>query len=236
MHRFLPIFGLCLFAGPLLAQVPASAPEASSAEVHRLEVRDGVIYHDGVALPQSAVPEGIDLHGFPPAAMAYRGDETPAIEVDGRVFAFKNNRLVEVQNVVSEAPPSQGYAIWQARSVQAPALAKQAALDMEQEYMESLSENDRALYDQLVREREMEQDTDRLARDYRRATSDSEREAIQAKLRKQLGAMFDLKQENRREEVRQMEEALTTLRQRMDERRAMRDKIIEHRLRELLGQ
>ena len=236
MIRYLLTLGLaCVLTGPLLAQVPVSD---SGAEVHRLEVRGGVIYHDGAALPSNAVPDDVDLRGFPPVAMDYQRGETPAIEVDGRVFAFKNNRLVEVPNAVSEDEAAQGFAVWQPRSLGQSAVEEQASRrqQAEQEYLDSLSENDRALYEQLVRERNMEQEAVRLAQAYRQATSEAERARIQQQLREKLGAMFDLKQENRLDEVRQMEEALESLRQRMDERRDMRDQIIEHRLNELLGQ
>lgn len=236
MTRFLLTVGLaCVLSGPLLAQSPASVP---SPEVHRLEVRDGVVYHDGTAMPASAVPAGVDMRGFPPISMEYSGDVTPAIEVDGRVFAFENNRLIEVQNAASESGRAQAYAISQPKTLGRSAADNQEARrrQAEQEYLDSLSESDRALYDQLVRERDMEGETLRLAQDYRRAGTETERETLRAQLREKLGAMFDLKEENRREEVRQMEEALDGLRQRMNERSAMRDQIIEHRLNELLTQ
>ena len=236
MIRFLLPLGMaCVLAAPLLAQSPASAP---SPEVHRLEVRDGVVYHDGVALPPSAVPSDVDMRGFPPISMDYSGDVTPAIEVDGRMFAFENNRLVEVQNAAAEVSRVQAYMISQPKasaraSADAEAAGRQRA---EQDYLDSLSESDRALYEQLVRERDMEAETLALAQAYRRAATEAERATLRDQLRAKLGAMFDLKEANRREEVRQMEAALDGLRQRMNERNAMRGEIIEHRLSELLGQ
>lgn len=242
MIRSLPTFVVaCVLAGPLLAQTPASTP---SPEVHRLEVRGGVIYHNGVALPPSAIPEGVDIDGFDPISMDYSGDVTPAIEIDGRVFALKGNRLVEVQDAKGEQGAAREVSRAQAYMISEPKAASRAVAGteaasrqrVEQDYLDSLSESDRALYDQLVRERDMEAETLRLAQRYRRATTDAERETLRAQLRDKLGAMFDLKEANRREEVRQMEAALEELRQRMNERNAMRDAIIEHRLDELLGQ
>lgn len=241
MSRSLLVLSLAaVLAGPVLAQAPAEADRAA-APVHRLEIRDGVVYHDGVALPPSAVPDGVNLHGFPPAAMDYSGDAIPVIEVDGRVLAFKDNRLVEVEDVVGGSRKSQAYAIWQTRALTPTAEAnvpreEVAAKNAEQAYMESLSERDRALYERLVRERDMENEALRLAQRYHRTQDEAEREALRSQLRDKLGAMFDLKQENRQEEVRQMEEALDALRSRISERAEMRERIVEYRLNELIGQ
>lgn len=238
MPRFLLVLGLvCGLAGPAHAQVPVSAP-SSEAQVHRLEIRDGVLYHNGNAIPASAIPPGVDLSGVEPMSMDYSGDVTPAVEVDGRVFAFADDRLIEVQEAAGEGGEAQAFGIFQSKATgrSTTGASQQRQRRAEQEYMNSLSETDRALYERLMREREMETEALRLAQRYQQAATDAERSTIQQQLREKLGAMFDLKQENRREEVRQMEVALETLRERMNERRAMREEIVEHRMKELLAQ
>lgn len=236
MSRFILTFSLiALLAGPVLAQSLAEEGRAA-APVHRLEVRDGIVYHDGVALPPSAVPANVDMRGFPPISMDYSGDVTPAIEIDGRVFAFVEGRLIEVQNVQTDEGEAQAYALSQPRTLARTSTPAVPSADAEQAYMESLSERDRALYEQIVRERDMENEALRLAQQYHRTEREGERQALRALLRDKLGAMFDLKQENRREEVRQMEEALDALRSRISERVEMRDRIVEYRLTELIGQ
>lgn len=236
MSRFLLTLSLAAaLAGPTFAQAPAEADRANTP-VHRLEVRGGVVYHDGVALPPSAVPSNVDMRGFPPISMDYSGDVTPAIEIDGRVFAFADGKLIEVQNVQADEGAAQAYALSQPQTLARASGTSAPVADAEEAYMESLSERDRALYEQIVRERDMENEALRLAQQYHRTEREGERAALRAQLREKLASMFDLKQENRREEVRQMEEALNALRSRISERVEMRDKIVEHRLNELIGQ
>lgn len=229
MIRFLLTLTLaCALAVPALAQRPAEA------EVHRLEIRDGAIFHDGTPLPASALPAGIDLDGVPAMYMDYSGDVTPAVEIDGRVFAFTGGRLVEVE-AATEPGRAQAFALSQPKPLTL-AGADARRHDAEAAYLETLSASDRALYERLMRERDMEAETLRLAQRYRLAATEAERATVRVELRDRLGAMFDLKQQNRREEVRQMETALDTLRERLEERAAMRERIVEHRLHELIGQ
>jgi hypothetical protein len=234
MTRLLLTLGLAgalaaALAAPALAQRPPS-----DAEVHRLEIRDGALFHDGAPLPATALPAGVDLTGVPAMYMDYSGDVTPAIEIDGRVFAFTGGRLVEVE-AAAEPGRAQAFALSQPRPVSF-AEADDRRRDAEAAYLETLSESDRALYERLMREREMEAETLHLAQRYRLAPTDAERATVRAELRSRLSAMFDLKQENRREEIRQMEVVLDTLRERLRERAAMRERIVEYRLNELVGQ
>ena len=229
MTRLLACLLAVALAAPALAQRPAS-----DADVHRLEIRDGAIFHNGVALPTSALPAGLDLDGVPPMFMDYSGDVTPAIEIDGRVFALDQNRLVEIE-AKADGGRAQAFALTQAKPLTL-AEADARRRDAEAAYLETLSESDRALYERLMREREMEAEALRLAQRYRVAATDAERAGLRTDLRDRLGAMFDLKQQNRREEIRQMEAALDTLVARLQERAAMRERIVEHRLNELIGQ
>lgn len=222
MIRLSAFFLVAALAAPALAQGP---------DVHRLEIRDDTIFHDGTPLPASALPPGLDPRGVPPMYLDYSGDVIPLIEIDGRVFAFYENRFVEIDARV-EGDRAQAFALTQAK----PPPADEQRRDAEATYLQTLSESDRVLYERLVREREMEAETHRLAQRYRAATTDAERRAVRANLRDRLGAMFDLKQRNRREEIRQMEAALDTLMTRLQERAAMRDRIVEYRLNELIGQ
>lgn len=220
----------CALALPALAQRPAAAP----AEVHRLEIRDGAVFHDGTPLPASALPAGVDLTGVPAMYMDYSGDVTPAVEIDGRVFAFAEGRLVEVE-AAAEPGRVQAFALTQPKPVSF-AEAGERRRDAEAAYLETLSASDRALYERLMRERDLEAETLRISQRYHDTADPAERMALRAELRDRLGVMFDLKQRNRREEIRQMEAALDTLVTRLEERAAMRERIVEHRLSELLGQ
>lgn len=226
MTRSVLLTGLALLAGLAQAQVPASdvTPRVAEAQVHRLEIHDGAVYHDGTQLPEGALPAGLDVDGMS-MTFEYSGPVAPAIGLNGRIYTLDGDRLVELDE--SEVDR-------QAFGVTKPqALGQSVAEQAERAYMQGLSERDRALYERLVREREMETESYRLAQQLRMNPNNDA--TLRSQLREKLDAMFELKQENRREEIRQVEEALQALRQRLQEREAMRDEIIQHRMRELTG-
>ena len=232
MTRSVLVIGLGLLAGLAQAQIPtsdlalrAAEARASDAQVHRLEIHDGTVYHDGTALPAGALPDELDVDGMS-MTFEYSGPVAPAIGLNGRLYTLEGERLVELDQ---DEMDRQAFAFAKPQP-----LGRSAAEQAEQAYMQGLSERDRALYERLVREREMEAEAYRLAQQLRlNAGADP---ALRSQLRDKLDAMFELKQENRREEIRQVEEVLQALRQRLQEREAMRDDIIEHRMRELTGQ
>lgn len=229
MTRFVLFTGLVLIAGTVRAQVPAglAMDRAAEAEVHRLEIQNGTVYHDGAALPDGALPQGLDIQGMG-MTIEYSGPVAPAIWFNGRLYALDGDRLVELDETEMDR---QVFALTQPQPV-SEAAAKQA----EEAYLQGLSERDRALYERLMQEREMEAEALRLARVLRLNPDVPNHATLRSQLREKLEAMFELKQENRREEARQVEEVLQALRQRLQEREAMRDRIIQHRMRELTGQ
>lgn len=229
MTRFALLTGLGLLAGLAQAQVPADAAAARGAEmqVHRLEIRDGTVYHDGTALPEGALPDELDVEGMS-MTFEYSGPVAPAIGLNGRIYTLEGDRLVELDEAEMDR---QAFAFARPQP-----LGRSAAEQAEQAYMQGLSERDRALYERLIREREMETEAYRLAQRLRQNPSDAAYPTLRNQLREKLDAMFELKQENRREEIQQVEEVLQALRQRLQEREAMRDEIIQHRMRELTGQ
>jgi len=227
MTRFVLFTGLALLAGLAQAQVPASdvASRTAESQIHRLEIHDGAVYHDGARLPEGALPAELDVDGMS-MTFEYSGPVAPAIGLNGRLYTIEDDRLVELDE--SEVD-RKAFGVARPQS-----LGLSPAEQAQQVYMQGLSERDRALYERLVREREMESEAYRLAQQL--STNPSNVSTLRSELREKLDAMFELKQENRREEIRQVEEVLQALRQRLQEREAMRDDIIQHRMRELTGQ
>ena len=228
MTRLVLLTGLALLAGLAQAQAPASDVASRAAEpqqIHRLEIHDGAVFHDGTKLPEGALPTELDVEGMS-MTFEYSGPVAPAIGLNGRLYTLEGDRLVELDQ---EEMDRQAFVF-----AKPQALGLSAAEQAQQAYMQGLSERDRALYERLVREREMEAEAYRLAQQLRMNPSNVS--ALRSELREKLDAMFELKQENRREEIRQVEEVLQALRQRLQEREAMRDEIIQHRMRELTGQ
>jgi len=94
----------------------------------------------------------------------------------------------------------------------------------------------RELYERLVRERTMENQAKDLARVIRMLPEDSgERRTNVDSLRSLLNNIFDLKQENRRQEIERLQREIQKLQRGLQERRQMRDQMIDHRLNQLVG-
>ncbi|NQV73389.1 hypothetical protein HQ496_09710 [bacterium] len=103
-------------------------------------------------------------------------------------------------------------------------------------YLNEIQDADNTLYNTLMREQQMELDTHRLAMKIREASTRTEQEQIAKELRAALNEIFSLKQNNRKMEIEQLSQKLEDLQKRLGEREALRDDIIENRVRELLDQ
>ena len=102
-------------------------------------------------------------------------------------------------------------------------------------YLEEIRAMDHDLYEQLLNERELEDESLDLARRIQEAEAEQERQALVQELREHLNEAFELRQENRREEIRKLERKMDTLRKRVETRESMRERIIENRIEDLLG-
>jgi len=217
------VAALILFAAPAPAQI--------GVEVHRLEIKDGNVYHDGEQIPESALPDGFDARGVS-FTFEYAGPVVPAITIDGRVYALEGNRLV----AIADADPDDSTRAIGVMPVESSAPEPDGRRrQAEEAYLETLSERDRTLYERLMNERHMEDDVIRLAHALRQ-TSDPEAKAeLRTELRRHLEQMFALKQENRLEEIRQVEEMLNLMREQLAARQEHRDELVDEHLRQLAG-
>jgi len=66
-----------------------------------------------------------------------------------------------------------------------------------------------------------------------KAASPEEKKQLRAELKKKLGELFELREKSRQETIQRMESQLAQLRKDADKRKASRDAIIEHHLKEL---
>lgn len=215
----------------LLLAVAAPAVAQIGVEVHRLEIRDGRVYHDGEELPPSAMPDDFEADGIS-FMFEYAGPVMPALTIDGRMYALENGRLIALEDA---SPDGGARAVGVMPADQPFQDVAERRRQAEEAYMETLSEHDRALYERLMRERVMEEESLHLAYALRQTVDDAERRRLREELRIRLDAMFELKQENRREEIRQVELLLEAMRQQVDQRQEHRDELIEQRLRQLAG-
>jgi len=228
MPRLL-LLGLLLgLAAPVAALAQQAAADTST---HRLEIRDGRVYHDGVELPDSAVPEGLDVagHSF---SFEYSGPVMPALFVNGKVYALDGERLVALEDA---GGPENARAVAMMPVPTAEDVAEEDRRRAEQAYLQTLSERDRALYERLLSERDKEMEIRRLAYVFRRSSAEDDRQRLRARLHNLLDEAFELKQETRREEIRRAEDMIHDARNQLQVREGRRDEIVRQRLRDLTG-
>ncbi len=104
-----------------------------------------------------------------------------------------------------------------------------------QSYLNETQQYDQNLYSLLVREWRMEREAEALAIEIRRLPDGESRTLRIDQLRRKLDEIFELKQQNRRREIGQLEQELEALRERLQKREAWRDRLIQQRLGELIG-
>jgi hypothetical protein len=212
----------------------AVVPETFAQQTRTLTIRDGTIFVDGQELSTSQVPSELDLEGIR-AQYQFVGIQRPVIELNGRLFAVENG-LTPVSE--EEVDGEESSVILQEISARPTARsgASSEGRDLQTQYLNDVQKANRELYKQLVRERTMEKQAQDLARVIRMLPEDSEeRRAKVDTLRTLLNDIFDLKQENRRREIERLQREIQELQRSLQERREMRDRMIDHRLNQLLG-
>jgi len=104
-------------------------------------------------------------------------------------------------------------------------------------YWYQVQATDSDLYEQLVREWQLESEIHETALRIRHlSATEGETGALVKDLRSRLEAAFKLKQANRGREIQQLEHQLESLDEEMKRRQEARDAIIDRRLKELIGQ
>ena len=103
-----------------------------------------------------------------------------------------------------------------------------------QTYLEDLQDRNSGLYDGILREHLMEMETRRLASQILATSEASRRQELRAQLAERLEEIFELKQENRRAEIEQLDGRLRELRGLMDARQSRKKELIESRIQDLL--
>ncbi|RMH55858.1 MAG: hypothetical protein D6685_13760 [Bacteroidetes bacterium] len=242
----------------LLALVGRVVP-ARAQQTHTVVIQDGRVQIDGKVLEQASLPEGIDLDGVQ-AHLTFSGPGRPLLEINGALYEVSPEGMARVGDAgrngrVSvffrsfEPVPGDSLLIVEPRGRQATGdrlateqvlgrariEADEARTEM-QRYLDDLRNQNTRLFERLVRERQMEMETRALAARIQQMPEGRERDALIEQLRARLDEIFELKQQNRHQEIAQLEIQLETLRREMQERERLRKRIVEQRLRELLGQ
>ena len=98
-----------------------------------------------------------------------------------------------------------------------------------------LEKGDPEMYKLLRSDFELERQTRELAIQFRRATADRRTE-IKEQLGELVGKHFEVRQQRRRLEVKQLQEELERLRDAIQQRDDTRDELVRQRLAEILGE
>jgi hypothetical protein len=101
--------------------------------------------------------------------------------------------------------------------------------------MKELKERDPERFKLQMRIAELDRQSNELGQKVRRAPDGDEKKQTATELREVLNKLFDLRQEEREKNVQQIERDLKELREALEQRKAKREEIIQHRFDQLTG-
>lgn len=244
-----------LITAPIyLGTIPSFAQNQTT-----LTIQEGRVLINGKQLDRDEVPRSLDLEDLY-VSLSFPSSVTPTFELNGRYYTIDDGELNEVrrrdfaaeettvvfrnsedaaENSRADREPYEARSARQSVSYAnaAPAAVSAAATQynaMLQQYINEVSQRDAALYQQLITELELERETKEIALYARSLPEGADRDEQLDQLETLLGRIFDLKQENRQREIEQLEEQLLILKKRLAEREAMKDRIINHRIDQLI--
>lgn len=166
---------------------------------------------------------------------AQSANSVAQLQSSARALRAYSDELAELSE--AEGTGQNAYVLRQVRDkAQEAAEVAQAMPRLEvQSYLAGVQQQNEALYDLLVQEWQMEAETNALALQIRRMTPGTNQQQLVEELRQKLNIIFELKQENRRREIRQLEAAISDLQSRLKKREAYRTQMVEQRLQELIA-
>jgi hypothetical protein len=212
-------------------------------EVSRLEREEGtsVVFRDRSTAPptRSATPEAAGPPLPPDAAVMNKEDlgYGPDPEVQQYVYELQRQagELNDLRDDIDQRRARELIKGVHDQAEQAAQVFQRMALQQQQQYLVEIQQQNESLYRGLLNEWQLEQETLRLANQIQMLDPGREREERYDELKGLLKQIFDIKQENRRQEINQMEAELNRLKGQLNERESNRDLIIDRRLEELTG-
>jgi len=101
--------------------------------------------------------------------------------------------------------------------------------------MEEMQQRDPEMYERVKLENKLDQDAQLLAQAIQKLEEADEIEAQKKELKQKLNELFDLRQENRLDEIRKLEQRIQELKENNAKRLANKELIVQRRMNELLG-
>ena len=235
MFRRFRALGVVALALVLLGS--AAVPAAWAQSTRTLVIRDGTVYLDGQRVPSERLPASLDVSHLN-VQYSFTGISDPVVELNGALYAVGDSLMPVDPSAVSvqQSPLSLQGASSNASGAEARDEQTSTLQQYQAQYLQEMQQRHRQLYDRLMHERRMEADTHTLARAIRQLPEGPERQRYIDSLRTTLDQIFELKQENRRREIDQLENQLQELQLRLEKREEMREQMIEQRIQQLIGE
>ncbi len=101
--------------------------------------------------------------------------------------------------------------------------------------LKELAKIDTEAYKDSLKAIKLEDESIRLAKQYRKATGEDEKGQITKKLKTILNELFDLREKERARRIKQLEQELTRLKESLNSRKKNKDTIVQQRIDELTG-
>ncbi len=227
-----------------MAVLLAGAPPDAHAQSRTLTIQKGEVYIDGRRIPDEQLPSSLDVAGLN-VQYSFSGIAHPVVELDGALYAIGDSlKAVPADRVQSRGSlvffreRYQGQQSTSSGGLQEAAQSERVRQQQaeRQQYLEEVQRQSQQLYQQLMREYQMENNTQVLAQRIRQLPEGPKRQRMLDSLRSTLNRIFDLKQENRRREIEQLSVQIEQLQANLDKREQMREQMINQRMRELIGE
>lgn len=235
MSRCFYALGVAVLALVLLGS--AAMPAAWAQSSRTLIIRDGTVYLDGQRVPDQQLPASLDVRNLS-VQYSFSGISDPVVELNGALYAIGDSLMPVEPSAVSARQSTLFLQGTSSNANRAEVAGEEQTSTLQQyqaQYMQEMQQRHKQLYDQLMHERNMEADTYDLARTIRSLPEGPERQRYVDSLRTTLNQIFELKQENRRREIDQLETQLEELQLRLEKREKMREQMIEQRIQQLIG-
>jgi len=224
--------------------------------VRTLVIRDNQVLIDGREVARNHMPANLALDGIS-FSYSFIGVEMPVVTIGDQLFAIQKDRLQSIESrdqyraVLSHQKSMERavrqakgwivdsdrgeYYTFQGERLEANEAVPRLLSEANALYLEDLQKQNISLFAKLSSERELELEAEFLSIAARQARSKEDRDKHVRDLKEKLNVIFELKQQNRRDEITQFKAQLEQLRHRVERRDELKQKIIKDRVARLTG-
>lgn len=240
---------LLVVAGPLDLKAQDGAQM-----VRTLVIKDNKVLIDGKPVDSEALPRTVDLSDLT-VSYSFVGVDVPVVTIGKQFFAVRENRLEPIESrdeyrpveeqrkrLKQKSQNSKGWIVdfdrgeyytFQGERLEVDEAVPRLLQDANTLYLDELQKENEQLFSRLARERELEKQAALLATAARRARAKEERSEHVSELTQKLEEIFELKQQNRLDEIDRFESELEALKRRVEKREELKEEIIRSRVERL---